>query len=266
MAKTYEVVTAVPGYYTSKNAMAGTDRRNTVQPATYYVYNEANGAINVTSVAGVPGSWINPADNKKSDNVVTSNNKEGSSNNKSNSSLTYGNSTTPSLSSSNGTNKRVYSPSKDYIPCYIINSLIGGTIEFECEPEEFTDSTSAQFDAQDVRGRSSPYQGYSSSGPREINFNVMLHDDLCKNGILSTVNRLRSLVYPNYSGILLAPASKIRIGDMIHCNAVITDVSVTWQKPFRNGVYVTASVDVSAIEVVENAHSATDIWSKGGYI
>lgn len=266
MAKTYEVVTSVPGYYTSKNAMNGTDRRNTVKPATYYVYNEANGAINVTSVQGVPGSWINPADNKKPSDVVTSNKNEGSGTTNSNSNPNYSNSTTPALDNSTGTNKRVYSPTKDYIPCYIINSLIGKTIEFECEPEEISDRSSAQFDAQEVRGRSSPYQGYNASGPREIGYTVTLHDDLCKNGILNTVNQLRSLTYPNYGGILQAPRCVIRVGDMIHCNAVMTDVSVSWQKPFRDGVYVTATVDLSAIEVVDTPHSASDIWLKGGYL
>lgn len=272
MAKTYEVVTAVPGYYTSANAMAGTSRRNTVQPATYHVYKEANGAINVTSVEGVPGSWINPADNVKPDEVVTDTQVDEteesnvSSVEDTSTNLDYSNSVAPSLASSSGSNKRVYSPAKDYIPCYIINSLIGESIEFECEPEEISDNSSAQYDSQEVRGRSSPYQGYSHSGPREINFSVVLHDDLCKNGILATVNRLRSLTYPGYSGILLTPASVIRIGDMIHCNAVVTNVSVNWQKPFRDGVYVTATVDISATEVVDTAHSASDIWSKGGYI
>lgn len=268
MAKTYKVVTSVPGYYTSANAMNGVSRRNTVKPATYYVYNEANGAINVTSVEGVPGSWINPADNVKPDNVVTDTQVEdggqGSATNPESSSG-YSESTTPALDSSSGTNKRVYSPNKDYIPCYIINSLLGKTIEFECEPEEISDTSSAQFDAQDVRGRSSPYQGYNNSGPREINFTVVLHDDLCKNGILATVNQLRSLTYPSYDGILKAPASVIRIGDMIHCKAVMTSVGVSWQKPFRDGVYVTASVDINAIEVVDTPHSTGDIWSKGGY-
>lgn len=269
----YEVVTPVPGYYTSKNAISGTDRRNTVRPAKYFIYNEANGAINVTSVKGVPGSWINPEDNTKPENVVTDTQSEDSSSissvdqsNNAKKTLDYGDSVTPALSTSSGSNKRVYSPTKDYIPCYIINSLTGGTIEFECEPEEITDNNSAQYDAQEVRGRSSPYQGYNQSGPREINFSVMLHDDLCKNGILATVNHLKSLTYPGYDGVLSAPHCVIRIGDMIHCNAIISDVGVTWQKPFRDGVYVAATVDISGLEVVDSAYSASEIWSKGGYI
>lgn len=280
MAKMYEVVTPIPGYYTSRNAMAGTDRRNTVRPAKYYVFNEANGAINVTSVEGKPGSWINPKDNVAPENIVTDTQVEAtlesqsavsevsskpiSSIGTSSASLNYGDSTTPALATSTGSNKRVYSPKKDYIPCYIINLLLGQTIEFECEPEEISDNVSAQYDQQEVRGRSTPYQGYNDSGPREINFSVVLHDDLCKNGILATVNHLKSLAYPEYSGVLLAPQSLIRIGDMINTKAIITSVGVSWSKPFRNGVYVTATVDISASEVRDDPLSASDIWQNGG--
>lgn len=266
---TYKIVTGVPGYRNSSDARNHSNQASIIQPATYYIYNESDGMINLTSQKGIPGHWINPEDNKQSDDPVndkqdndkTISKKETSSRNK----PSYSTTTTPSLRSS-GSNKRVYRITKDYIPCYIINTVTGGTIEFDCEPDEISDTVSAQFDPQEIRGRSSPYQGYNSSGPRTLSFSLILHDDLCKEGILNTINRLKSLVYPGYGGVLSTPACLVRIGDMIHMKAIVSDVGVSWQKPYRNGVYLLAEVSLTLSEVVDTPHSASDIWKKGGYI
>lgn len=65
-AKTYKVVVKVSGYETAADAKNKRHKKVTVYPGTYYVFNESQGMINVTSKKGVPGSWINPGDNKKS--------------------------------------------------------------------------------------------------------------------------------------------------------------------------------------------------------
>jgi len=61
----YKLVVSVNGYKTSTDAKNRKKKATTVKPGTYYVFNKSNGMINVTSKAGVPGSWINPTDNKK---------------------------------------------------------------------------------------------------------------------------------------------------------------------------------------------------------
>ncbi len=63
---TYKVVTHLTGYYTSMEAknLKATNRTGKVYPGTYYVFNLANGMVNVTKVKGSPGSWINPGKNK----------------------------------------------------------------------------------------------------------------------------------------------------------------------------------------------------------
>ena len=60
---TYIIVRDVPSYYTAADAAANSNARGVVHPGTYSVFNRAKGCINVTSAAGQPGSWINPADN-----------------------------------------------------------------------------------------------------------------------------------------------------------------------------------------------------------
>lgn len=67
--KTYEVITKLKGYKTAADAKNRKNAVSSVNPNTYYVFNESQGMINVTKKVGVPGSWINPADNKKSNNA-----------------------------------------------------------------------------------------------------------------------------------------------------------------------------------------------------
>jgi GH25 family lysozyme M1 (1,4-beta-N-acetylmuramidase)/LysM repeat protein len=64
--KTYKVVTTLPGYKTAADAKNRRNKAGTVKPGTYHVFNESQGMVNVTRESRVPGSWINPADNKKS--------------------------------------------------------------------------------------------------------------------------------------------------------------------------------------------------------
>lgn len=63
--KTYKVAKATTGYLTATDAMAGKNKKTTVAAGTYFVFNEANGMINVTTKLGVPGSWINPKASKQ---------------------------------------------------------------------------------------------------------------------------------------------------------------------------------------------------------
>lgn len=265
----YKVVKAIPGYYTSMDAKKKQNKRNTVQPASYYVYKKANGMINVTSQKGTPGSWINPGDNKKSSNKVTDKKANKAKTSTKKITETIKNTTTSAVnkpSNNSNTNKNVYRITKDYIPCYITNTLTGGTIEFDVEPEEITDTTTANFDPQEIRGRSSPFQGYNSSGPRTVSFELVLHQDLCKDGLLNTINHLKSLAYPGYGGVLSPPSCIVRLGKMVHMKATVSDVGVTWQKPYRDQLYLVATVSLSFTEVVNTPHSASDIWKKGGFI
>lgn len=63
-AKAYKVVTTVNGYINAADAKAKKNAKTKVKAGNYTVFSEANGMINVTTKAGVPGSWINPSDNK----------------------------------------------------------------------------------------------------------------------------------------------------------------------------------------------------------
>lgn len=62
----YTVIRVIPGYMTGTQAGNHTNQANEVAPGEYFVYNvhpNNPNLINVTSKLGVPGSWINAADN-----------------------------------------------------------------------------------------------------------------------------------------------------------------------------------------------------------
>lgn len=60
----YKVVKTINGYINAADAKARRNPRVKVAAGTYKIFNKASGMLNVTKKAGVPGSWINPADNK----------------------------------------------------------------------------------------------------------------------------------------------------------------------------------------------------------
>lgn len=74
---TYKVVTILNGYKTAIDAKSRKNKATTVKPGTYYIYKQHQGMINVTSKKGVPGSWINPADNKAANQKTTYTVKKG---------------------------------------------------------------------------------------------------------------------------------------------------------------------------------------------
>lgn len=63
---TYKVVKNLNAYFTAKDAKTKTNKKGSVIPGNYYIFNQSDGMINVTRNQNAPGSWINPADNKKS--------------------------------------------------------------------------------------------------------------------------------------------------------------------------------------------------------
>lgn len=60
--KTYQVTKQHNGYATANDAKYKKNKKTTVPKGKYYVFNESQGMINVTTKKGVPGSWINPSE------------------------------------------------------------------------------------------------------------------------------------------------------------------------------------------------------------
>lgn len=67
--ETYKLVASCKIYMSAANAKNRKGSVGTYGAGTYYVFNKADGMINITKTKGVAGGWINPNDNK----VATSN-------------------------------------------------------------------------------------------------------------------------------------------------------------------------------------------------
>src|SRR5690606_29001204 len=60
LGSTFHIKKDTDGYYTAADAKAGKNKRTLVKAGVYFVFDTANGMINVTTKNGTPGSWINP--------------------------------------------------------------------------------------------------------------------------------------------------------------------------------------------------------------
>lgn len=67
--KTFKVTKKLNAYYTAEDAKLHRDVRGIVHEGTYYIFNELNGFLNVTKTMGEPGSWIDPNEDIKSENI-----------------------------------------------------------------------------------------------------------------------------------------------------------------------------------------------------
>lgn len=147
--------------------------------------------------------------------------------------------------------------------CYIKNLVTGTTIMLDVPPQ-LSDSYSAQFDPVSIRGRSNQLQGYSETTSREISWTVEVHDDYAEYGLAGTIAMLKALVYPNYSGYVETPVCYIRIGNAVSGRFVMTSVSVDYQIPYRDDMFVYAEVQLSATEAGDVVYSAAEIEGGGG--
>lgn len=59
----YTLGKSVPGYTNAADAAARKNSNSTAPAGTYFVFNQAQGMVNVSRSQGVPGWWINPGDN-----------------------------------------------------------------------------------------------------------------------------------------------------------------------------------------------------------
>ena len=145
----------------------------------------------------------------------------------------------------------------------IINMNTGSDIKFGIAPETISDSINAVFSEQAVMGRSSPYEGYSSSGPRDISFTVPLYASYCPEGIIATERKLRALVYPSKSVGIQPPKCRFKIGAFIDVICVPKSISTTWKKPFIDETYMFADVTLTITVIEDNCRFAKEVELNG---
>ena len=148
----------------------------------------------------------------------------------------------------------------DYFDSFIFNLATTSIIEFHM-PSDLSDSMSANFESQNVRGRSAQYHGYNDSGPRSISFSIELQADYCKEEFNTTLAKLKALVYPVYTNGVIYPSCVIKLGNVLTGQFIINSVGVSYDgsAPKRDHLYTKATVSIDATETVEIAKSADQI-------
>ena len=70
ITKTYEIIVdKILIYNNASDAKNNKNSKGYYSKGLYYIFNEADGMINITKTIGVAGAWINPNDNKKAINL-----------------------------------------------------------------------------------------------------------------------------------------------------------------------------------------------------
>lgn len=154
----------------------------------------------------------------------------------------------------------------DYFDSYIMNLATTSIIEFHL-PSELSDSMSANFESQNVRGRSAQYHGYNDSGPRNISFSIELQADYCKEEFNITIAKLKALTYPVYTNGVIYPSCVIKLGNVLTGQFIINSVGVSYdgQAPERDHLYTKATISIDAVETPQTAKSAEQIERDTNY-
>ena len=122
----------------------------------------------------------------------------------------------------------------DYITCYIYNLVTDKKIQFKTLPEGINESYSAEWQSNDVLGRSAPYIAYGGNPARTVDYSVVLDRNIIGDpDFQNTINACISLVYPDYAdnGIVIPPYCYVRFGGVIRMYAVVDNVGVSWSGP-----------------------------------
>lgn len=157
--------------------------------------------------------------------------------------------------------------------CYVI--VNGTTMHFPCYPESISDTDTANYSAQNILGRSEPFQIYNNSGPRTVSVSFTMHREMVHNGysyeadydyVENLVNLLKSACYPNYGSSIAAVKVTLVVGKNTKITGIIGgNVNDNWSGPIIDGKYQMVDVSFSVVECTGNPLSQSQVKSLGGY-
>lgn len=157
-------------------------------------------------------------------------------------------------------------------------------IDIPATPTEISDDLSVNVDTETPRGRSVGYVGYNNTSNRTVSFSLRIIGELINsvtgddsNGLVSLINRIKALEYPNYpsAGTIVPPNCYVNMYDGIRFSAICTSVSVVWGGPLVGSrrrpnekselgtAYAYADVSLAFTNVVDAPYQAIDIASTG---
>ena len=138
---------------------------------------------------------------------------------------------------------------------YLYFHHLGKGITIPIDPDNISDSMSASWSPSTPLSRSAPIQSYSSSGPRSVSVQFLLHRDLVKqynpdwigkkdlgwqegyDVVDLLINNLEACVLPTYQEtgkIVNPPVISLKIRDEIYIKGIVSNVSKGFQLPIIN--------------------------------
>jgi hypothetical protein len=157
---------------------------------------------------------------------------------------------------------------KDLATLYIVYDMGNkngnlSEITLKVLPESLAYSYSPNFQTQNLLGRLSPIYLYTGGSKKSYSFSIDIHEDILDKtkykNITEFVDQVKSLSYPRLttSGTLELAKVYFQLGEISGYGIVNT--STKWNKPFRNGRYVMATIsfDITIEEKVEQVEVKT---------
>lgn len=150
-------------------------------------------------------------------------------------------------------------------------------------PDQLADNMQSNFNQTNALGRSAPIFTYSNSGPRSVQFHIVLHRDLMDD-VNSTnlsitpepgadyvdtlIRALQSIAVPKYNitGKLVEPPwVALRLSNEVFIRGVVSgSVSVEYQKPvLENGKYAVVNVTFTIYEI--DPYDASSVFTNGSF-
>lgn len=150
---------------------------------------------------------------------------------------------------------------------YILNKTLGFWMPLPGYPQEVSDSAAANFEQQEVVGRSSPYHGYSSTSARTVSISLITHRDiLAQLGLQKLPAFVQSLAYPKYlAQEIKSPEVVLKLGNTLYISGVPSECNVNWAAPVtKDGHYTVCTINLTIEENVDKAYDSSYVISKGG--
>lgn len=130
---------------------------------------------------------------------------------------------------------------------YIMDLRTGETFDFPFPPVTINERPNTPgYQADQILGRTSQIQTYTSNDNRSISFEVNIIDDYVKMPLLDVYNFLFSLQMPNVKDYSIIPPNvQLRLGPLV-IRGVLSGINFTWSGPIRNGLrtILTANFEV----------------------
>lgn len=159
--------------------------------------------------------------------------------------------------------------SPDRYTSYIRNKALpnnskGYIIPIIFAPDSASESLSANYDQQNIPGRSAPIVSYSYTSARQVSIAFQVPADCVPEGynsIRDYIKAIKALEYPNYdgTGIIKSPNCELVLPNLI-INGVCTSISIEYKTDrYTSNNDTSASISLTILEVCDTIKGSINI-------